>query len=51
LASGSARNSAEGLPAVTADLWIEAAALAALRQPRQGAAILRRGLEQAGAMM
>jgi hypothetical protein len=38
------------LPPVTSELFIEAAALAALQTPGQGAWLLRRGLEQAASL-
>jgi hypothetical protein len=38
------------LPPVTSELFIEAAALAALRDHKEGAGFLRRGLEQANAV-
>lgn len=43
------RDSAGPLPAVTSDLFVQAAAIAAQRSPSEGASMLRRGLEQADA--
>ena len=47
----SRRDDSARLPLVTPDLFVQAAALAALHDPEHGTSILLRGLEQAQAVV